>query len=130
MLDVQNRSLTLCSCTICCSRRFCSLRACANPSGHEIIEIFVVCDGVLIVRIDVGCALPTMVRDVLVLFGSINFEFIVFGEMLSERTFDMVCMSAMHGGGFELNELCRRRYSGIVDTIPFPFGTGAVVDIN
>ena len=84
----------------------------------------------LIVRIDVGCALPTMVLDVLVLFGSINFEFIVFGEMLSERTFDMVCMSAMHGGGFELNELCRRRYSGIVDTIPFPFGTGAVVDIN
>lgn len=123
-------SHTLCSCTICCSLRFCSLRACANPSGHEIIEIFVVtCDGVLIVRIVVDCIGWTIIRDVL--FGSTNFEFIVFGEMLSEeRTFDVVVISAMYGGGFELNELCLRRYRGIVVTIPFPFGTGAVVDIN
>lgn len=71
------------------------------------------------------------VRDVL--FGSTNFEFIVFGEMLSERTFDVV--SAVHDGGFELNELRLRRYSGIVTVpfpfpFPFPFGTGVVVDIN
>lgn len=27
--------LTLASCTICCNRKFCSLKACAKPSGQD-----------------------------------------------------------------------------------------------
>lgn len=30
-------ALTLCSCTICCSLIFSSLKACAKPSGQEIV---------------------------------------------------------------------------------------------
>lgn len=59
-----------------------------------------------------------------------NFEFIVFGEMLSERVCTVVLAAAdtspMYGGGFELNELRRRRYND--DTLlAVPFGTNAVV---
>lgn len=55
-----------------------------------------------------------------------NFEFIVFGEMLSERVCTVAVISPMYGGGFELNELRRRRYSD--DTLlAVPFGTVAVL---
>lgn len=79
----------------------------------------VTCDGVFIIRIDVGCVADN-VR--VILFGSINFEFIALGDMLSERTFAFIdAVSTIGGGGFELNELRLRLYNGIV-----PFGTGAV----
>lgn len=82
--------------------------------------MFVVsCDGVLIVRISAGCVAGN-IRDV---FGRANFEFTVFGEMLSERMYGVDWISAIQGGGFELNELRRRRYSG---TFPFPFGMAAI----
>lgn len=71
----------------------------------------------LIGRIDVVC----IDDNVRIGFGSVNFEFIAFGEMLSERTFVFGGVSKMAGGGFELNELRLRRYNGIV-----PFGTDAV----
>lgn len=77
--------------------------------------MFVVCDGVLIVRKDVDC----VVANVRAVFGSTSFVYIVFGEMLSERwTLETVVISPMNGDGFEFIELRLRRYSDI-----FPFGT-------
>lgn len=85
------------------------------------------CDCVWSVRIIVDDCADCSER---VVFCWKNFEFIVFGEMLSERVCIVVLLAAlispMYGGGFELNELRRRRYND--DTLlAVPFGTIAVL---